>query len=173
MKAQTSKTGVPGSTDEGEVLSLYHEMLACWNRRNADDFAALFAEDGNSVGFDGSPINGRAEIAAVLRQIFADHPTAAYVGKVRDVRFLTPDVAVLRAVAGMVPPGQSDLNPAANAVQTLVAAKQQDGRWRIAVLQNTPAAFHGRPERRENLTEELRQVLRALSPDTTPRDAQP
>ena len=49
------------------------------------------------------------------------------------MRFLTPDVAVLRAVAGMVPPGQSDLNPAVNAVQTLVAARQ-DGQWRIAVF---------------------------------------
>jgi len=58
----------------------------------------------------------------------------------------------------MVPPGKSDLNPAVNAVQTLVAARQ-DSRWRIAVFQNTPAAFHGRPELSERLTEELRQVL--------------
>ena len=162
MTSQTSRTRDPMSTDESEVRSLYQEMLACWSRRNADDFAALFAEDANSVGFDGSPLNGRREIASALRQMFADHPTAAYVGKVRDVRFLTLDVAVLRAVAGMVPPAQSDLNPAVNALQTLVAAKQ-DGRWRVALLQNTPAAFHRRPEQRENLTEELRQVLRASS----------
>jgi len=88
---------------------------------------------------------------------FRDHVTAAYVGKIREVRFLTPDVAVLRAVAGMIPPAESDLNPAVNAVQTLVAARR-DGRWRIAVFQNTPAAFHGRPELSAKLTEELRQV---------------
>jgi uncharacterized protein (TIGR02246 family) len=73
-------------------------------------------------------------------------------------QFLTPEVAILRAVAGMVPPGQSDLNPAVNAVQTLVAAKH-DGRWRIALFQNTPAQFHGRPELAQQLTEELRQLL--------------
>lgn len=124
--------------------------------------AALFAKDGNLVGFDGSPVSGRAQIASHLGPIFASHRTAAYVAKVRSVRFLTPEVAVLRAVAGMVPPGQSDIHPPVNAVQTLVAAKD-GGQWRIAVFQNTPAAFHGRPEMSEMLTEELRQVLRQRS----------
>jgi hypothetical protein len=62
----------------------------------------------------------------------------------------------------MVPPGQSDINPAVNAIQTLIAAKHNN-QWRIAVFQNTPATFHGRPELSENLTEELRQLLRAPS----------
>jgi len=107
-------------------------------------------------------LDGRGEIATTLGQIFADHPTAAYVGKVRAVRFLARDVALLRAVAGMVPRGQSDLDPRVNAVQTLVAARH-GGQWRIALFQNTPAAFHGRPHLSEQLTEELRAVLRASS----------
>jgi uncharacterized protein (TIGR02246 family) len=72
---------------------------------------------------------------------------------------LSPDVVLLRAVVGMIPPGQSDLNPDANAVQTLVAARR-DGRWRIDLFHNTPAAFHGRPEERQKLTDELRRVAR-------------
>src|SRR5713226_10104609 len=99
-------------------------MLDSWNNRAAADLAALFAEDGNLVGFDGSMLNGRSEIESALRQVFADHPTAAYVGKVRSVRLLTADAPVRRAVAGMVSPGQSDLNPAVNTVQTLIAAKR-------------------------------------------------
>jgi len=146
--------------DEHAIRSLYHELLDKWDRRSADAFAALFADDGNIVGFDGSQANGRAEIESHLRPIFRDHPTANSIGIVREVRFLTPDVAVLRAVAGMVPPEQSDINPAVNAVQTLVA-ERKDGQWRIAVYQNTPAAFHGRPELGAKLTNELRQALRA------------
>jgi len=151
----------PSQTVEGgaaAVRALYHQLLDGWNRRSADDYAALFNEDAYLVGFDGSPMNGRAEIASMLRQIFAGHPTAAYVAKVRGVRFLRPDVAVLHAVAGMVPPGQSDINPAVNAMQTLVATKS-DGRWQIALFQNTPAQFHGRPHLSEALTEELPQLL--------------
>ena len=122
----------------------------------------LFAEDGNLVGFDGSQINGRSEARSVLSQIFADHQTASYLGIVKEVRLLCPDVAILRAVAGMIPPGQLDINPEVNAVQTLVALKQQN-KWSIALFQNTPAAFHGRPELSERLTEELRQALRTSS----------
>jgi hypothetical protein len=64
----------------------------------------------------------------------------------------------------MVPPGQSDINPEVNAVQTLVSVRQQN-KWSIALFQNTPAAFHGRPELNERLTEELRQALRTSSND--------
>ncbi len=164
MKSYVSGIG-RGPADESEAISLYRQLLECWNQRNAHGLAALFAEDGNVVGFDGTLMNGRSEIESTLDQIFADHPTAAYVWKVRSVRFLAPAVAVLRGVAGMVPPEQSDLNPAVNTIQTLVAVKHDD-LWRIAVFQNTPAAFHGRPELSQELTEELRQALRASTPVT-------
>ena len=143
---------------ETEARALYSQLLDSWHKRNARDFAALFEQDGNQIGFDGSQINGRSEIESHLSGIFADHMTAAYVGKVREVRFLTPDVAILRAVAGMVPHGKTDINPATNAIQSLVAVKRDD-RWRIALFQNTPAQFHGRPESVEQLTEELRKLL--------------
>ena len=80
--------------------------------------------------------------------------------KVKRVRLLSPDAAVLRAVAGLVPPGQSDLNPELNALQTLVASKR-DGRWRIVLLQNTAAQCPRRPELAQSLTEELRETLHA------------
>ena len=147
------------SSDEIEVRTLYRQMLDGWNQRSADAFAVPFAPDGEVIGFDGSQMNGRAEIAATLGQIFADHVTAPYVSKAKSVRLLSSEVAVLRAIVGMVPPGQSDLNPAVNAHQTLVAAKR-DGTWRIELLQNTPAQFHGRPELVQQMTEELRQVLK-------------
>jgi uncharacterized protein (TIGR02246 family) len=147
-----------GAAEEAAVRELFRELLDCWNRRDAAGFAELFEEDGFSVGFDGSQMDGRAEIAAAIGEIFADHVTAAYVGKIRTVRFLAPEVALLRAVSGMVPPGQSDLNPATNTVQSLIAVGR-GGRWQIAGYQNTPAQFHGRPWLAEALTDELRQVL--------------
>ncbi|HEX6305394.1 MAG TPA: SgcJ/EcaC family oxidoreductase [Anaerolineales bacterium] len=141
-----------------DIKSLYQRLLDCWNQRTAEGYAELFSEDGNVVGFDGSQMNGRREIASELGRIFADHQIATYVAKVREVRFLTGEVAVLRAVVGMVPPGQNDINPAANAVQTLVAVRGEEP-WRIAVFHNTPAAYHGRPELAEALTEDLRELL--------------
>lgn len=146
------------STDETAVSALYHALLAAWNRRSAADYAALFDEQANVIGFDGSQMDGRAAIESELERIFKDHPTAAYLGKIRGVRFLTPDVVLLRAVAGMRSPGQTDLTPAVNAIHTLLALKQPDG-WRIVLFQNTPAQFHGRPELSEALANELRALI--------------
>jgi uncharacterized protein (TIGR02246 family) len=141
-----------------EVRALYQALLEGWNQRNAEAFAAPFAEEGEVIGFDGSQMSGRGEIASTLGQIFADHVTAPYVSKVRNVRLLRPDVAILRALVGMVPPGQADLNPALHAHQTLIATKGH-GTWRIVLFQTTPAQFHGRPELVQHMTEELRQLL--------------
>src|SRR5262245_40650902 len=123
-----TNSGQQASTDAGTVRALYHDLLDCWNRRNPQAMAALFADDGNLVGFDGSTVNGRSDIEAHLRPIFADHPTSTYVSKIREVRLLGPEVALVRAVVGMVPPGKSDVNPAVNALQSLVAVRD-DGRW--------------------------------------------
>jgi uncharacterized protein (TIGR02246 family) len=158
MSSQSFRAQESASTDEVEVRALYRKFLDAWNRRDANGMAELFSQNGQAIGFDGSQMNGRSEIAGEIGQVFANHQTAAYVAKIREVRFLTPDVAVLRAVVGMVPPGQSDLNPAVNAIQTLVSARK-NSEWQIELSQNTPAQFHGRPELVEQLTEELRQLL--------------
>ena len=142
-----------------QSLSLYERLLQAWNRRNADEFAAAFSEDGTAVGFDGSPLNSRAEIASSLRRIFENHQTAAYVAKVREVRELGSGVMLIRSVVGMVPPGKAELNPAVNALQSLVVVGQGIG-MTVALLHTTPAAFHGRPELVEELTRELTDALR-------------
>ncbi len=146
------------NAEQNEILTLYHQWLKYWNERNASGMAALVAEDGNITGFDGSQMNGPADVKSSLTPIFANHPTAAYISKVREIRFLAPGVALLRAVVGMVPPGKDDVNPAVNAIQTLVASNKT-GQWRIELFQNTPAAFHGQPALSEQLSAELRAEL--------------
>jgi uncharacterized protein (TIGR02246 family) len=145
------------SADEIAVRTLYREILDGWNERSADAFAIPFAEASEVIGFDGSQMIGRAAIAPTLERIFAEHVTAPYVSIVRSVCLVTPEVAILRAIVGMVPPGQSEINPAVNAHQTLVAAKR-DGMWRVVLFQTTPAQFHGRPDLVQGMTEELRHV---------------
>src|SRR6185436_15366970 len=98
--------------DPSHALALYTRLLEAWNRRSAEDFAALFEPAGVAVGFDGSEMTGRAGIAATLKAIFESHPTASYVARIREIRQLAAGVALVRAVVGMVPPGASELNPA-------------------------------------------------------------
>lgn len=145
-------------TNENKIISIYQDLLEAWNNQNAHGMAYLFAEDGEQIGFDGSQSIGRAEIFAHLEPIFKHHRTARFISKVKSVKFLSDKIAILRAIAGMVPPGQSDINPSVNTLHTLVV-QENEGDWEIKLYQNTPAQFHGRPELVEQMTEELRQLL--------------
>ena len=142
-------------TEEQAIVSLYTKLLAAWNAQDAAAMAALFADDGAQVGFDGSEAQGARTIHQHLAPIFRDHPTKRFVHLVREVRPLADDVALLRAVAGMVPRDSLELDESKNAIQSLVMRKGSDG-WRIALFQNTPAKFDGRPEAVTAMSNELR-----------------
>ena len=146
------------SDTESVVRDLYAAILEAWNRADGAAFAAPFALDGEVIGFDGTPVFGRSRIGETMGAIFRDHSTGSYVGVVRHVRDLGENAALLRAVSGVVPAGAEDINPDLNAVQALVA-ERHEGEWRVVLYDNTPAAFHGRPEQADELSSELRQAL--------------
>jgi uncharacterized protein (TIGR02246 family) len=147
--------------DERQIRDLYSKLLQAWNDNNASTFASLFLQDGICVGFDGSEYTAASEMEAGLAAIFKDHQVATYVWKVRNVKMLDNQVALLRGVASMVPPNGSDVMPERNAVQLLVVCKH-DGSWRIASYQNTFARYDGRPVVAEALTDELQAVADEL-----------
>lgn len=142
--------------DEKLITTLYFDWIISWNIQDASKMAALLTENCNMVGFDGSQMNGREQIYKEISNIFTHHKTPRFIGLVKEVRFLHERVALLRSNVGMIPRGQSALNPALNAVQTMIA-KKDNGRWSIDVFQNTPAAFHGRPELSEGFSAELKE----------------
>jgi len=158
MSSKPTPAYDPQRLAEMEVRALYRQMLNAWNRRSADAIAELFAEDGAVIQCDGLELKGRGGIVSGHKEIFGDHHTGAFVGKVRSVTFLETDVAVLRAVAGMVMPGQTDFDSRFNTIQTLLASRH-DGHWQVVLFQNTPAQFQKRPEEAAALAEELRRQL--------------
>jgi uncharacterized protein (TIGR02246 family) len=149
--------GTEPSPSRDAVVALYTTLLEAWNARDAGAFADHFTGSGSSVGFDGSQMDGRGSIRTELERIFADHTPATYVAKVREVRALGPSVTLLRAVAGMVPPGALALKPERNAIQSLVTVIE-GGESRVALFHNTPARFDGRPQLAEQLSRELDAV---------------
>lgn len=143
---------------ELHIKKVYERLIEAWNNRDAEGMANLFTEHGESIGFDGSQSIGPAEIFSHLSPIFRDHPTARFVSKIKDLRFIGENAAILRAIAGMIPPGKSDLNPAVNTHHTLIVINNSN-EWKIELFQNTPAQFHGRPELVEQMTEELKELI--------------
>ena len=144
---------------KAELEKLHTDLLTAWNKQDAIKMASFFTDNGISIGFDGSQYNGKNEIETEIGKIFKHHQTADYVWKVKEVRFLNSEIAILRAVVGMIPPEQKDINPATNAIQTITAVKKDDV-WKIDLFQNTPAQFHGRPAMVEELTKELSERIK-------------
>jgi uncharacterized protein (TIGR02246 family) len=150
-----------GSTpDRDRCVAVYTALLQAWNDRNANRFADFFTADAVVIGFDGSLMTGRSDIVRQMASIFASHSTATYVAAVRDVAAVRPGVALLRAAAGMVPPGGGTLIDKVNAQQSVVIV-DESGAAKVALFQNTPAAFHGRPQAVERMTDELTAIAKS------------
>ena len=143
---------------DAQIRALYAAFIDGWNQRSGAAVSSSFADDGEMIGFDGSQTAGRLSIAAEFRKIFGSHQTPLYLALIRSVRPMAHGVAVLHAHAGMIPAGANDLDPDLLAVHTMTAV-EDGGRWRIALLQATPAAWHGRDDARTALLGELRGLL--------------
>jgi uncharacterized protein (TIGR02246 family) len=147
------------AADEAVIRAIYQQLMDGWNAGSGDAFAASFEEDGDLVGFDGTHFKGRQEIALFHQHLFDMFLKGSrLLGKVRSVRFLTSDVAVMHAVGGTVMAGQTDLESERNSVQTLVGVRR-NGKWSLTAFQNTRATYIGRPEESQKLTEELQALL--------------
>lgn len=145
--------------DKATIRSLYEEMIDGWNKGSGQAFAAPYTDNSDFIGFDGTYMNGRQEIAS-FHQILFDKflKGSRLIGKIRSIRFLTSDVAVIIAVGGTVMAGQSNIEPERNSIHTLIAIKC-NGNWCLTAFQNTRAMFIGRPEQSQALTEELQEEL--------------
>ena len=159
MTVRFSQNSEAKSHDVDAVRSLYEQAMEGWNKGSGQAFADPFATDGDLVGFDGTHLKGRDQIASFHQRLFNTYVKGSrLVGKIRSVRFLSPTIAIMHAVGGTVMAGQSHIDPDRNSIQTIVAIKY-DGKWCIAAFQNTRVQYLGRPEEFEALTEELRKEI--------------
>ncbi|NJM72042.1 MAG: SgcJ/EcaC family oxidoreductase [Scytonema sp. RU_4_4] len=134
METQLSTSN---TADETAIGALKQQMIEGWSQGSGDAFAAPFAEDANFVAFDGTRFEGKQEIASSHQQLFDKYVKGTrLVGEVESVRFLAPDLAVVRAVGGTQMPGQSDTSPGRDSMQMFVAIKRGD-QWRIVEFTNS------------------------------------
>ena len=119
------------------VRTLYQKLIEAWG--DTDAYAALFTEDGDYITFDGSHARGRTEIARAHRPLFEGilkGSRLVEVGIPVEVRFLSPDVALVHCGGAVLRTHQKKPSRRAISVQTLVVVKQED-RWLFAAFQNT------------------------------------
>jgi uncharacterized protein (TIGR02246 family) len=159
-----------GATDEAAVRALYQQLMDGWNGGSGERYAAPFTADGDLVAFDGVHFRGREQIAAFHQQLFDKWVKGSrLVGGVEEVRFLSPEVAVMHAVGNTVTRGKTRPARERASIQTLVAVRDQ-GEWRLAAFQNTrlrPMGDNARTFLVWALFDRLWRLLR-LSIDATP-----
>ena len=102
------------TNDEAAVRGLYRQLMDGWNKGSGESFAVPFTEDGDLVGFDGTHLKGRREIASFHQPLFDKWLKGTrLVGEVKSVRFLSPDVALIHVIGGTVMEGKSEPSPGA------------------------------------------------------------
>ena len=110
------------------------------------------------IGVDGSTAEGKVAIEGHLAPIFRDHPTAAYTAILRS-EHAYGDILLLRADAGMLPPGSQNIKSETIARQTLVA-RPTDGGLHIILFQNTAVALDKDKVTRAAIYDELQEALK-------------
>ena len=124
-------------SDEAAVRALYQQCMDGWNAGSSEAFAAAFAEDGHLVAFDGTHFESRRDMVSFHQPLFDKWLKGTrLVGRVTNVQFLAPDVALMHVLGGTIMRGKMTPSPVRDSIQTLVAIRQT-GQWKLAAFQNT------------------------------------
>ena len=127
---------VSTASEETVVRSLYDRMMDGWNQGGGAAFAAPFDEECDFIAFDDTRFRGREEIARFHEPLFKTHLKGmSLVGRVTDVRFLAPHIALMHAEGDTIMRGKSQPAPERRSIQTLVAVKRS-GEWRLVAFQS-------------------------------------
>jgi uncharacterized protein (TIGR02246 family) len=129
----------PGSNvyadDEASIRTLFQNLLDSWGSGDGYAYANHFTLDSDYVAFDGTHRKGREENAIAHQQLFNTWLKGTRLtGHVEGMRFLSPEIAIVHAVGGMLMTKHST-QPTRQSIQTLIAVKN-DGSWRFAAFHN-------------------------------------
>jgi uncharacterized protein (TIGR02246 family) len=122
---------------EAKLLALFEDLLDDWGRGDGEAYGSRFTNDADYVAFDGTHTRGREEIASSHQQLFDKWLKGTQLtGRVLNVRFLSPDVAILHATGGTVMRGKTKPSRERDSIQTLIAVREGT-EWRFAAFHNS------------------------------------
>jgi len=125
------------TADETAIRDNVQQLENGWNKKSGAVFARPFAEDADYVVINGMYFKGRTAIETAHQQIFDTiFKETTLTLKVRQIRFLRPDVAVVHVNGHRDGPTKELVQ---DALLTLVMTKEKEV-WTIAAFQNTAVA---------------------------------
>jgi uncharacterized protein (TIGR02246 family) len=127
-----------GDPKETAIRELSVRMAEAYNRGDASGVAANFTPDGHLISGDGTHLHTPAGIEHYLAELQTKLPkgTRFVITAVTDVRFPTPDVAVVTSEDGWLFPGETTSAEKNKGIQSLVAV-WREGTWRVVLVERT------------------------------------
>jgi uncharacterized protein (TIGR02246 family) len=123
--------------DEDAIRELVDRQVMGWDAGDPEAYARVFAPDADYVTFLGSHYKGCEAIAASYVPLFRKLLKGSRLNiEITQLRFLTPDVALIQANAAVIKGTQRRRNRRNTRVNTSIAVRA-DGGWLLAASQNT------------------------------------
>jgi uncharacterized protein (TIGR02246 family) len=125
--------------DEKTIREIQARWDDAWNRNDVKTLSALVAEDVRFVNVAGQVLTGRGEFEALLTRTHAmQFKESVRTVTGTDIKFLTPDIAVVHVRWGM----RGDKDPDGTPRQPRKGVMMQvlmrwDGSWTVVAAQNT------------------------------------
>lgn len=127
------------AADIAMISAIPQRVIVTWAAQDGAEFADVFTKDGSMI-LPGSYVTGRDAIAEFMTAAFRGPYRGTQVtGIPQDLRFLTPDVAVLVSRGGVLAPGENKVAAAREVNATWVVVRDPEAGWKLAAYQNTPA----------------------------------
>ncbi|GHJ06977.1 MULTISPECIES: SgcJ/EcaC family oxidoreductase [Micromonospora] len=135
---RTSAAVAPTAEEQAAVAAVPLQIVAAWQRHDADAFADVFTPDGTMI-LPGLYRSGRDEIRDFMATAFAGPYQGTQVtGEPFHLTFLGADTALLLTKGGVLAPGAETVAEDQQIRASWLLTKR-DGRWLLAAYQNTPA----------------------------------
>jgi uncharacterized protein (TIGR02246 family) len=127
-----------GDPKEAAIQQLSARMAEAYNKGDVSGVAANFTPDGHLISGDGTHLHTPAGIEHYLAELRAKLPkgTRFVITAITDVRFPTPDVAVVTSEDGWLFPGETTSAEKNKGIQSLVAV-WREGTWRVVLVERT------------------------------------
>ena len=128
------------TVNPAEVQLVPSRIVAAWQAKDAEAFAAAFTEDGSMILPGGVYLTGRPAIREFMAEGFAGRYQGTRVtGTPMAYKPLADDVVLLLTEGGVLAEGESEVS-AAESIRASWLLRRVDGRWLITAYQNTPTA---------------------------------
>jgi len=125
------------ATEEAAARGVVEAIGKAWADNNPDGFADAYAEDASLILSGDRYFRGREVIRKMTRHQFATaHKGTTLLQNIVDLRFLSPDTAVVITEGGVLVPGETVPAAEREIRATWVLNKKPDQKWYIAAYQN-------------------------------------